>query len=98
MIELALTNKEARKILRAIDSDPALSGVQRELSRWLDVEAARRQKLAPWRTVTGYDSKRGLNGAEQLECGHYRSLRYSRDWVEDRANKRRCQQCAVGRT
>lgn len=94
MIELTLTNKQARKIIRALDgpsaTDPDIAGVYAHLDRWLKVADGRREKLAPWRKVV----KNEGYGQEILECGHSYRLRTTRDWTEDHAKKRRCLTCA----
>lgn len=100
MIELSLTNKQARKVLRALSGerrmnhvdDPDIAAIYEEINRWINVADAQRKVLAPWRKVIGADNRGGA-GAEKLECGHWRMLRYSNNWVEDRAKKRRCEQC-----
>ena len=96
MIELSLTIKQARKVhkvLGGICTDKDVADVYYELERWLKVQDERAAKLPPWRKVKETGSNRGYP-FEVLECGHRYSLKWTSNWVEDHAKKRRCESCA----
>lgn len=101
MIELRLTNKQARKILvvlngpSVVDIDIAViyNEIKRDLDSIAEINAAR--KKAPWRKVVDHKDAHGRD-AETLECGHKYILRQSFDMVhESNAKKRRCKVCAT---
>jgi hypothetical protein len=87
-IELGwLTGTDAKLLLRCVRTEPRLSWFAHELEEQL----IHQPPVAPWRKVAGRG--RGLHAYEELECGHRYHLRYSKNWMEDHATKRRCQQC-----
>lgn len=89
-IELGAVNKaDAKLILRALRAEPKLQWYTDLLAS--DIEAGESIPIAPWRKVVG--RARGLHAIEELECGHRYVLRYSKNWQEDHALKRRCQRC-----
>jgi len=95
MIEITLTNHEAKRLLKATEgsTDAAVLAVREYLKKYLDTFEARKQKLAPWRKVVKSHID-GIRHWEELECGHRYTLRTSKNWVEDNAKKRRCELCA----
>jgi hypothetical protein len=94
MIELNLTNTQARRLLKCLDGASACDKVLAEIYEALDRDLSVLDSIpqAPWRKVVGKD-RSGLHGVEVLECGHRRMLRYSKNWVEDWGVRRRCEAC-----
>jgi hypothetical protein len=96
MIELSLTNKQARALAAALAGIPSVSDIFAEVSAQLDREAAHAARMAPWRKVIRCEAV-GSYMRDILECGHTHMLRQSTragcGWIEDSAKKRRCEQC-----
>jgi len=90
-IELgSLLRSDVKLLLQCLQSEPRLAWYAARLEADLAVPPP---PVAPWRKVTGRG--RGLHAIEDLECGHRYVLRYSKNWMEDHAAKRRCQQCLM---
>jgi len=91
MIELELTNAEARKAVKAFRAtkDSALH----QLANLLDASLERVRPKQPWRKVIS--TKQGLffTRYETLECGHTIQIVGSKNYDPPVAKKRRCKKC-----
>lgn len=98
MIEIAFTVKQARRLMRAIHTDAELNSIYEMLRMTIEQHDQHIASKAPWRKVVRHYAANGHH-YDELECGHRymlrRSHRPSCDWIEDHANKRRCEKCAT---
>jgi hypothetical protein len=92
-IDFSLGITDARRLLKLLDGSGEFPNLCDRLRDDLVEHDQAKAAKGPFRKVIRSEGN-GIRRFDILECGHSHMRRQTKNWMEDDADRRRCQRCA----